>query len=189
MTRTPWQLMAPEDRVKAVQLAWRDGTSASGIAEKLCDRFKARISRNAVVGYYNRYPVELQAYPLRPAQGKYPPLMPESENCAIRRAKKAKPMRFRPRERVEAVSRVSAPLEPPTPEFLSLSQMRPISRVTRNKCRWAVSADDVHPSDHRFCGCETSLGRSYCDYHQAKSAGEGSRFENIGFKLAVKESA
>lgn len=56
---------------------------------------------------------------------------------------------------------------PPPPEGAPPSLNLLSKHVRDGQCRFATTAHDVAPADHRFCGAATRMGRIYCPVHMA----------------------
>lgn len=55
------------------------------------------------------------------------------------------------------------PKTPPPSEVPSLGI--PLADLAPGQCKFATTAHDVPPADHRFCGQPTHMGRVYCPHH------------------------
>lgn len=134
-----------DDRVAELKALWIEGLTASQIANKM-----GVASRSAVIG---------KAHRLR--------LASRTDNTWRRpherevKSKKRKPALA---ARIQIAHRVRWPIAPPAP-IESPIQAGGVSLLDleQHQCRYAVTPDFA--TSHRFCGCKTVPGLSYCEGH------------------------
>lgn len=148
---TSWRHMGTVGKIEAIRAVWVEGCSASQIAAT----FKG-VSRNAVIGMYNRYgKTYLSDTPLQS-----PPLAVSSK-ARTRRTYAVKP----------------APLiKPPRPEPLEPTEYKlagkPLMMLQAKECRFPVN-DAEGDQLHLFCARPTE--RSYCAHHAGRVYRSGER--------------
>ncbi len=160
-----WQALTPQQRVEEIRAAHAQtiGT-ASAIAKVLSDKFNKAISRNSVIGFYNRSPDAFRDRPLSgaysaPKTGKTISQKPQSARPALARTATTR------KERPKVAPSPQPVFEmPPAPEALGLR----LVDLDVNDCRWPVSGDGAATL---FCGHPSTGDSSYCAHHRFRSLG------------------
>jgi len=134
--------MWTESRVEILKDSWRDGLSASKIAELL-----GEVTRNAVIGKVHRLGLAGRSAGSRPGQRRAPraprdTLFLQTKHTAPKRA-------------------VVAPIPDAAPPALKLA----LRELTNRTCHWPIG-DPMEP-DFGFCGRQKALGVPYCSHHTA----------------------
>lgn len=186
-----WQSLSPDGKVEAVKAAWTDGVSAGDLASCLTATLRCRVTRNAVIGVYDRNKRVLTAYPLL--------TQPEGiRHWWAQRTREPKPKRHNPgswRTGSNAGPRTSmfgralkdehrkppciaceaidtdTVIEPTAPEPLMLSLLD----LERRHCRWPIG--DPKQEGFGFCDHPHADGGPYCPYHTRLSIGPGTSSE------------
>jgi GcrA cell cycle regulator len=137
-----------DDRVTTLTLLWRDGVSASQIANRL-----GGVTRNAVIGKVYRLGLSGRATPSRPARA--------PRVCAPSAPRRARTAALRP-------LRVAPPVAcAPPPEGPGL--VDDLVHLGAHACKWPIG--DPKRPDFSFCGRRTD-GR-YCAAHEAVAVRPG----------------
>jgi GcrA cell cycle regulator len=149
----PWT----DDRIETLKHSWKDGLSASQIAQQL-----GEVTRNAVIGKVHRLGLARRGN--------------SSRRGTSLRARASLPIRRRPsrRTRQRNVRRGSKSHRPAvherSPTLPELGSPPPIpvtvQTLTSLVCRWPEG--DPKSPDFHFCGrTKTNEAISYCDHHAA----------------------
>jgi hypothetical protein len=144
-----WREIGTLDKIQAIRAVWVEGCSASQIAGTF-----RNVSRNAIIGMYNRYgQTHLSDMPLQA-----PPLSIAS------RKRKERTYTFK-----------AAPVaKPPKAEIFEPTEYKlagkPMMMLQAHECRFAVN-DARADQTHLFCGRPTE--KSYCAHHDALSRRAG----------------
>lgn len=129
-----WKGLATAEKIEAIKSAHLPGLSARAIAA----RIGGDVSRNAVIGFYGRYPTELRTHPLNPAA--------ETRKQSLLEPKLV-------RRKAEQPLRLPRPVPPPfTATFQHVAGM-PLMMLTAQRCGFAVN-DAARGEEHLFCGVE-----------------------------------
>jgi GcrA cell cycle regulator len=132
---------ADRDRVKRMLI---DGWSRDRISKAM------GMSRSAAVGRIFRDPKLREIAPGLPRQATQP-----------RKWRMPVPLsKVKPPRRDPAIREKVASLPPPAVRNV------PLSELLANECRWPVTADDVRPGEHLFCGAKTRPLQHWCPYHR-----------------------
>lgn len=135
------------------ELSAKKEYSASQLASRISERFKCRVSRNAVInkmhrlGWSNRLPGRMSAAPKR---------------RAVERDQKAEPSRDKPIRQAKLIK----PPQPATKRE-GTSAREAIESLRFMDCRWPEG--DPTGDNFRFCRQHRRLNSYYCDYHFALS--------------------
>lgn len=146
-----------DDRVETLKHCWKDGFSASQIAEKL-----GKVTRNAVIGKVHRLGLAGRGNSSR--RGRSP------RSRASLPAQRTPTRNYR-QENVRRVSKTPRPaMRERTPLLPELGAPPPIDvtvqTLTSLVCRWPEG--DPKSPDFHFCGrAKTNVAISYCDHHAA----------------------
>ena len=138
--------MWTDARVEILKDSWRDGLSASQIAEKL-----GEITRNAVIGKVHRLGLAGRSAGSKPDQRRTPRAPRDT-------------IFLRPKPRKLPYAAVT-PIPDAAPAALKLS----IQKLTPRTCHWPVG--DPLDADFGFCGCGIQERTVYCSYHDAVAHG------------------
>jgi len=138
------------DRVEVLKKLWSEGESASAIAAQL-----GGITRNAVIGKVHRMGIEGRATPSRPKKPRR--LAKETDKAPIGRGTK----------KISRPDIISAQLRAQAHQTKAsvIPGGVPITEIGARQCRFGVTPHHVAPGDHRFCGAESEVGKSYCPAH------------------------
>lgn len=176
-----WKELTTAERIDEIRRAYPQtiGT-ATRIAVFLSDKFGETISRNAVMGMYDRHRDALKDLPL------------SGENrmtVVARTMREAKPVKRKPLT-IRPVVRKAEIINPPAPVDAEpadlpafLAGPRPLLltlfELGSRDCRWPVSGDGANTL---FCGNLQVTGSSYCDCHKRMSIGRGTESERNAHK-------
>ncbi|CAA2141365.1 GcrA family cell cycle regulator [Hyphomicrobium sp. ghe19] len=149
-----------EEKVEALTAVYERGDRGLDIARKLTSLTKSKnaITAAAVIGFYNRNKQLLKDYPLTE------PVM----------QKKSEPdeMKLRLKRRPEPSTHAPLPIR--TEESIQLFKSEeveslkiPLMKLKSRECRWGTH--ETVTDGHLFCGHQTKFGKSYCDFHTARS--------------------
>lgn len=162
LTRLVWKSMSRQERIDAITALAEQKKSASQIAA-----YFVGVSRNAIIGYANRWDIPLKSRAVNPAR---------------RRAASPRPKPPRP-----VGNKASAPLpEPPptpTPE-MALPFFEAIT--SRDRCKWPLWGEDQSVGD--CCGAIRMEDSPYCEFHSRISVGRGTEGERTALKVLEKMS-
>jgi len=140
-----------DDRVTTLSKLWRDGLSASQIANQL-----GGVTRNAVIGKVHRLGLSGRAAPSRPSR----PARVTAPR--VRRAERlARPVTTR------RPAYATVALADPSPEGPGL--IADLTGLTAHVCRWPIG--DPKADDFSFCG--RAAVRRYCVTHERLGAQAG----------------
>lgn len=153
-----WRTLPTHSRIELVKEHWCSGYSASDIARSISARLGEKISRNVICGMYVRHRDKLTNHPLN-----IPNQPARARNPAPRPPRVAKPRAPKQIAQARSVTPkppkpVRMPIAPPQARFILLVELGPLD------CRWVVNGPP-HGEIHRFCGCKTKPGSSWCDFH------------------------
>lgn len=158
------------ERVERLTALWKEGKTASQIAEEL-----GSITRNAVIGKAHRLGLSGRPSPIKKGGAST-----ERKRAAKAEAKAAKPRarkpqaprRAEPQRKQEKPSRgaavVTLPPRPPAEDGAAVKCFGPglsIMDLTERTCRWPVG--DPKSGDFRYCGHSIQPGEQYCAQHAA----------------------
>lgn len=160
-------------RIKAIHGFWKDGMSSTEIAGVLSAMEGQRVTRNAVIGIYQRNPDAMKDVPL-PA--------PSRETLGYRRStgvvKVSKPRVYQPR--AKAAPKPKSNVVPfvqrkPATAYVPTAPTKLLYQLEARECRWPMSGDGAAM---QFCAQETTGGDvPYCEHHYCASVGPGTKFE------------
>jgi len=138
-----------DERVATLRQLWRDGRSASQIAQQL-----GGVTRNAVMGKVHRLGLSGRGAP-----------------CAPTRAPRVAAARQRPPARPALAARLPrfAPVPAPSPAPEGPGLIASLVHLTVHACKWPIG--DPKSPDFSFCG-RRSEGR-YCAAHERRSVQPG----------------
>jgi hypothetical protein len=129
-----------EDETTLIQQLYREGYSASQIAQKL----GTGRSRNAIIGFIDRHI--------------------HKNKHETERNRSPRPARLRivtgPRIKPEPFPKRPVPVDAPPPLNVKLEDLK------ARQCRYACS-DPAFGEEHLFCGHTSRIGDAYCDFHHA----------------------
>lgn len=186
MKRMTWADCNVLQKLELIRSVYKPGMSARDIGAAI----PGRPSRRAIIAIYGRQSAGLAEYPLPLPMignggGASGVTKPDGK-----RATKAYVVSARARkERMALILASSAAGEIDTlfdADTPSDALRIPMVDLRPNQCRWAVTGNDVPPSGHLFCGCRTSIGKPYCDYHESKSMGQGTQAEREVYRVTRK---
>lgn len=170
-----WKELTTAERIDEIRRAHPQtiGT-ASRIAVFLSDKFGEPISRNVVMGLYDRNRSEFTDMPL------------SNDGRAMtqtRKAEKAKRLKLAPV--TEEVQNPPAPVDAEPADLPALpSGPRPLLlklfELGNHDCRWPVGGEKA---DTLFCGHPQARGSSYCDCHKRMSFGRGTESERSAHRV------
>lgn len=153
-----------DQRWLMIDTVYQPGMSCGGIAKALGSHYGAKITRNVIVGMFNRQPemkkkygIEKQvAKPRHPRPPKAAPLMiVESE---------AKPS---PRKDLVVPKSALAPAILPVRPPVAGEKNIPLTELRDSLCKWPTRED---PDGHKFCGLQVlSKTSPYCESHKARA--------------------
>jgi GcrA cell cycle regulator len=132
-----------EERIEALTKMWREGLSASQVAQQL-----GGVSRSAVIGKVHRLGIAGRDAPTRPLGGR-PSTRVRASAGGVRRAHSART----PGEPVISIPRVAFEVGPTAT----------IHTLTSHACRWPIG--EPEESGFGFCGRLRSGHQSYCAGH------------------------
>lgn len=162
-----WREMGTAAKIEAIKTAWKPGASASIIGAAI----KGKPSRNAVIGFYVRYPTELVGFPLQKAL----------RECGTSRRR---PRSYKPI--FPTVLLTPAKAKPLSDlEFTSERHIAgmPLRMLGSCQCRYAVN-DAAKGETHLFCGAPSD--GSWCDYHRARVFGRRAEQEQSEHKSLAR---
>lgn len=146
-----WQALKTAGKIEAVRAVWEPDISAAKIAA----HFNG-VTRNAIIGLYNRHRDKLADCPLQ--------LPPKNKACLWHERRKAQGRTERAAKKKVVVRLFdSEPLpkpKAPPPEARNV----PLLDLQARECRFATNDADKG-EQHLFCGCSTEWNESYCSYH------------------------
>lgn len=142
-----WRALPKQEKVALVQSVWEGAGSARGIAAAI----GPDISRNAVIGVYERNPELARTHPLGPTARSL------SKRAYAKKAKTVKP----PKKNAAPGVRLPPPVLPEVIEPPVFRRL-PLEALSRNECKWP-SGDPKEPG-FGFCAAATD-GSPYCAYH------------------------
>ena len=159
-----------DERVETLKTLWKEGLSASQIANKL-----GGVSRNAVIGKVHRLGLEGRAKPNAPKKEAEPPAAavsaePAPQPEAKTRAEPAPEPANDPG--IAPMADDDSPTETATAEanetteddvVVPIPLKLKLTELTERTCKWPIG-DPMH-DDFHFCGHEADEGRPYCEYH------------------------
>ena len=168
-----WNKTSIEQKILRLKLNYKPGISARGIAEALSSEFGTPITRNTIIGIYQRNPALKISHPL---------LSRGEADSAIVRAVKARSSRNTAQEPVKRsltraeriqVKRFAneTPYQPARPVILAEdakiydesrleASLALVELTSRQQCRFPVASAPI-----RFCAEVTRTGSSYCEHH------------------------
>ena len=150
-----------DERVETLKTLWREGLSASQIANKL-----GGVSRNAVIGKVHRLGLEGRAKPNSPKKVEEPAAQAAPEPAS---APAEEPSAPEPKPTVvEAANDAGTPADAANAEgdddvVVPIPRRLKLTELTERTCKWPIG-DPMH-DDFHFCGNEADEGRPYCEYH------------------------
>lgn len=144
-----------------VRRLWQEGLSAAQIAA----HFDYRISRSAVCGKLSRLGLFREGAPPRDRI-----VRTAAASDGSRRYEKRKPRASTP----------PAPIEEPPPVLLETGEPMTLLTAPKNACRWMPGMP--HEGDFRICGHAQVFESSYCNFHRARSIGQGTASERAADK-------
>lgn len=170
-----WKELTTDERIDEIRRAHPQtiGT-ASRIAVFLSDKFGVAISRNVIMGLYDRNRAAFADMPLsndgRPSHVKQPA---------------ARPRRLKLMPVINDVPNPPAPLDAEPADLPAMpSGPRPLLltllELGNRDCRWPVGGEKAGTL---FCGHPQAPGSSYCDCHKRMSVGRGTESERNAHKL------
>jgi GcrA cell cycle regulator len=143
------------------------GLSAKAIAVEASAEFRLPITKNVIIGLWNRGKVtqtDAQKDRYR-NHGNGAKAARESRICEKRERREARKV-----ARIERMPRLRTdPVPPPSVDDLMIpaEQRRSIWELTASTCRWPVG--DPGQPDFFYCGGEVQAGSSYCAGHHHRS--------------------
>jgi GcrA cell cycle regulator len=149
----PWT----DDRVATLKHCWKDGFSASQIAQKL-----GEVTRNAVIGKVHRLGLAGRTKPSSRARAT------RGRSCSQSPRRPAGSGRRTPAFRTRHSPAPAKPARPPILPELGPPPQIPITvqTLTPRTCRWPEG--DPKSPDFHFCGRSKSQAAiPYCDHHAA----------------------
>ena len=142
--------MWTEETRAFVRMRWAEGRSASEISAEMAERYGARKTRNAVIGYVHRAGLSRTEGPAAPKR-----VERTSRRNRITQARKPRPPKPAPPEPLSVRKALILSLEP-------IDASTRVDAVARHQCRF-IHGD---PSkDWAFCGRTKQAGSSYCKAH------------------------
>lgn len=168
-----WELLKIDQKVEAISEAYSKCTgTARTIGQKLFELHGYKVSRNAVIGYYARYPDKLKGVPLRG-----PHLGSKTEKKPLMRT----PRQPKPKDNPAMVADVVKFIEAPKPAVIDTVRQPKSLDLTLmelfdHNCRYAVSGEKQHML---FCGNDVDTGSRYCAYHHKLCHGPGTKSERL----------
>jgi hypothetical protein len=146
-----------DDEVESLRAGFAKGESAAVMCRL---RFPDR-TRNSVIGKLHRMGLvrgERSPRVRLPSHLWERKPKPEPKPAPIREVPPILAMVPQLRQLSEKMKAEEAAKAPPGLDLLSLG---------KKQCRWPLSADNVPPDQHRFCGQMRRSGSSYCEEHHA----------------------
>jgi GcrA cell cycle regulator len=146
-----------DERVELLKKLWTDGLSASQIASQL-----GQVTRNAVIGKVHRLGLSGR-------------MKSSGAMTRIAKPRLRSPMRpsVQPTSFGATALKAEAQVERGLVHLLEPAVIMPfpapkgenitLMQLSERTCRWPLG--DPGTSSFRFCGCETTSGASYCQYH------------------------
>jgi hypothetical protein len=185
-----WKDLDGVGKAEMVKLAWKPHYSASKIAETLSQQLQHTLSRNTVMGVYDRNPMMRKTHPLggagaeaqrrhREARAKLTPEEKQAKREAKaqeRKEREAERQRKR-RERTDVIYLVPDAPRPPTPMQIRESAVAydeaslrlPLEELEARQCRWPVNTPEPKVEPYLFCGHRAKPGKRYCPHHVQRS--------------------
>jgi hypothetical protein len=174
-----WKDLSKEERVTLVENAWAINSSAATIAAAITAKLEGtELTRNAIIGIYNRNPGLAISHPLGGGgrTGKASRHHPEFEIPQPVRKPEPKPGKM-----VELSHSVE--LLPPEPAFEPVkvtikdeamdydaaSRRIPLIDLKNNECRFAVNEPGTPKGKYLFCGHPVARGKVYCQHHHDRT--------------------
>jgi GcrA cell cycle regulator len=148
---------------------FKAGVSASVSADKVAAFIGSKVTRNAVIGRWNRLGYKREdgyatraAHAVRQAKRKSAPVMRPTPRVSsseelLQRLTALQEISEKMKEAVEPVTVVAEP-----GEFLRVHLLD----LPPQGCRWSVGEDE---DGHQFCGLQREDGRPYCSQHVRKA--------------------
>ena len=180
-----WKKIDGDGKAEQVKLAWKPNYSASKIAEVLSAKLQKKLTRNAIMGVYDRNPTMRKTHPLggsgavkqRLNAEKRARLSPEERaakaKLAAKLAEERKQKREARRQRAEVLALLPRELTPLEIKQAALdydqnSLRLPLEELETRQCRWPVN-DPEPKGQYLFCGHNSAPGFRYCKHHARRS--------------------
>jgi hypothetical protein len=173
-----WKDLSKDERVTLVMGAWDEKSSAATIAAAITQKLHGtELTRNAIIGIYNRNPGLAISHPLGGGgkTGKASRHHPDFDIPAPVIEPERKPGKM-------AELAQSVELLPPEPSFIppkpvvkdeakaydAASRRIPMVDLRANQCRFAVNEPERFER-FLFCGHHVKPGKVYCEHHHGRT--------------------
>lgn len=157
-----------DERWKMIDQVFVKKMSCGDIARALSALSGESISRNVIVGMFNRRPELKKKYGIvKQVAAPKAPVVKRQKKAAIEVPPMTEaPVIFR-REPLPLKTFARLPKEPmpepvPEPEALNIRLME----LSHGRCKWPTSEDHI---GHMFCGVKTIDGHAYCPKHRKRA--------------------
>ncbi|MBY0560151.1 GcrA family cell cycle regulator [Hyphomicrobium sp.] len=162
------------EKVKAIAAVYEPGMGPEGLAKALTSLLGEKVSRSAVIGFYNRSQDLLAHYPLK---GRNLKKARENDDMrvTITQGRIVKAERWSmltddtPLPSSPLPIRTAATIAPPD-ERDAGSKKKRLADLKSKECRWPTHED---LDGHMFCAHRTAVGKSYCEDHQKRNRFKG----------------
>lgn len=160
-----WTKWPADRKIAAIQKVWVLNYSADQIAELINKEFKLEVTRNAVIGFYNRVSTNAKRNkginPLRDYPLNRPSVTPA--NLVAARAKKKRLFEQRQGDKVVVIE-ADPDWVDNTLEYYGVPM---ITMIKSDGCRWPTNVSSR--GYHLFCNHSRTRPSMYCARHQTKS--------------------
>lgn len=168
---TQWKELSTNERLKLVVECWNPDFSTTGLAAAVSARLEGEsISRNVIIGIYNRYPNIRHSYPLGSVRHRMNGESGQGPVVARARRKRTNISLFNgggrashdgpPPMKTSKVKKLPSHQLFDDTETLKLT----LEQLSHDQCHFPVN-DAAVGEAHLFCGLPVKAGKSYCPHH------------------------